>query len=69
MGFNVFVSVLRDTPMQYGKGRNISVTRFWHSAKHNALDGWPIRAHLAFQNDELCKNVYVSERWGIEEQQ
>ncbi len=24
-------------------------------AKHNALDIWPIRAHLASQNDEVCK--------------
>ncbi len=31
-----------------------------YSANHNALDSWPIRAHCAFQNDELCKNRCVS---------
>ncbi len=49
---------------KYGKGRNISVTRLRYSANHNALDSWPIRAHHALQNDELCKNRHVSERWG-----
>ncbi len=34
-----------------------------------ALDSCPIRAHNAFQNDELCKNRSVSERRGREEQQ
>ncbi len=49
---------------KYGKGCNISVTRLKNSANHNALDSWPIRAHSTFQNDELCKNLLVSERWG-----
>ncbi len=42
--------------------RNISITRLRYSANHNTLDSWPIRAHLASQNDELCKNWRVSER-------
>ncbi len=41
---------------KYGEGCNISDTCSRHSANHNALYSWPIRAHLAFQNDELCKN-------------
>ncbi len=45
----------QDTASQYGKGRNISVTRLRYLANHNALDSWPIRAHLASQNDELVK--------------
>ncbi len=69
MGFIVFVSSLQDTVLQYGKGRNISVSRLKYSANHNALDNWPIRARLASQNDELCKNRRVSERRSIEEQQ
>ncbi len=70
MGFIVFrVSSRREMPSQYGKGRNISVSRLRYSANHNALDSWPIRARLASQNDELCKNLAVSERQGIEEQQ
>ncbi len=48
---------------------NISVSGLRYSANHNALDIWPIRACLASQNDELCKNQRVSERRGIEEQQ
>ncbi len=40
MGFIVFVSSRRDTPSQYGKGRNISVTRLKYSDNHNALDSW-----------------------------
>ncbi len=36
---------------------------------HNALDIWPIRARLASQNDEFCKNRRISERRSIEEQQ
>ncbi len=59
----------RDTASQYGKGRNISISRLRYSANHNALDSWPIRARLTSQNDELCKNQHVSERRGIEEQQ
>ncbi len=59
----------RETPSQYGEGRNISVSRLRYSANHNAQDSWPIRAHLASQNDELCKNQCVSERRYIEEQQ
>ncbi len=69
LGFIVFVSSRRDMPSQYGEGRNIYVTRLRYSANHNALDSWPIRAHLTSQNDELCKNVRVSERRSIEEQQ
>ncbi len=61
MGFIVFVSSCQDTASQYGKGRNISVTRLRYSANHNTLDNWPIRARLASQNDELCKNRRVSE--------
>ncbi len=68
MGFIVFVSSLRDTASQYGKGRNSSVSRLRYSANHNALDSWPIKAHLASQKDELCKNWSVSERRGREEQ-
>ncbi len=69
MGFIVFVSSHRDTASQYGKGRNVSVSRLRYSANHNALDSWPIKAHLDSQNDELCKNLRVSERRSIEEQQ
>ncbi len=69
MGFIDFVSLHKDTASQYGKGRNISVTHLRYSANHNALDSWPIRAGLASQHDELCKNRLVSERWSIEEQQ
>ncbi len=46
-GFIVFVSSRCDTASQLGKGRNISVSH------------WPIRAGLASQNDELCKNQRV----------
>ncbi len=69
MGFIVLVSSRQDTASQYGEGHNISVTRLRYSANHNALDSWPIRAHLASQNDELCKNRRISERQSIEEQQ
>ncbi len=69
MGFIVFVSSRQDTASQYGKGRNISVSRLRYSANHNALDSWPTRAHLASQIDELCKNQRISERRDIEEQQ
>ncbi len=55
IGFIVLVSSRRETPSQYGEGRNISVRRLRYSANHNALDSWPIRARLASQNDELCK--------------
>ncbi len=68
MGFIIFVSSVRNTASQYGKGRNIYVRRLRYSANHNALDSWPISVHLAFQNNELCKNQCVSERQGIEEQ-
>ncbi len=68
MGFIVFVSSRQDMASQHGEGRNISVIRLRYSANHNALDSWPIRAHLASQNDELCKNLRVSERRGIKEQ-
>ncbi len=69
MGYIVLVLSRWETPSQYGEGRNISVTSLRYSANHNALDSWPIRARLASQNDELCKNRRVSERQGIEEQQ
>ncbi len=59
MGFIVFVSSHRDKASQYGKGRNISISRLRYSANHNTLDSWPIRARLASQNDELCKNLRV----------
>ncbi len=63
MGFIVFVSSRRDTASQYGEGRNISVTRLRYSANHNAPGSWPIRACLASQNDELCKNhVFQKDR-------
>ncbi len=55
MGFIVFVSSRRDTASQYCEGRNISISRLRYSANHNALDSWPIRAHLASQNDEFVK--------------
>ncbi len=69
LSFIVLVSSRRHTASQYGKGRNISVSRLRYSANHNALDSWPIRTRLATQNDELCNNLRVSERQGIEEQQ
>ncbi len=47
MGFIVLVSSRRDTPSQYGEGRNISVSRLRYSANHNAPDSWPIRAHFS----------------------
>ncbi len=62
IGFIVFVSSFQDTASQYGKRRNISVSHLRYSANHNALDSWPIRAHLASQNDELCKNRRLSFR-------
>ncbi len=46
------------------RGRNISVTCLRFLANQNALDSWPIRAHLVFQSDELCKNRDISERRG-----
>ncbi len=49
MGFIVLVS--SGHASQYA---NISVSRLRYSANHNAPDSWPIRAHLASQNDELC---------------
>ncbi len=55
-GFIVFVSSCQDTPSQYGKWRNISVTRL--SIRPITLDSWPIRAHLASHNDELCKKLF-----------
>ncbi len=54
VGFIVFVSPRRDTASQYSEGCNISISCLSYSANHNALDSWPIRAHLASQNDELC---------------
>ncbi len=69
MGFIDSVSSRRDTASQYSEGRNISISRLRYTAIQNALDSWPIRARLASQNDELCKNRHVSERQSIEEQQ
>ncbi len=69
MSFIVFVSTRRDTASQYGKGLNISFSRLRYLANHNALDSWPVRAHLASQSDEFCKNRCVSERQSTEEQQ
>ncbi len=60
VGFIVLVSSRRDTASQHGKGCNISVTHLRYSANYNALDSWPIRAHLTSQNDELCKNWQVT---------
>ncbi len=62
MAFIVFVSSRRDTASQYVKGHNISISRLRYSANDNALDSWPIRAGLASQNNELCKNRQISER-------
>ncbi len=45
-----------ETASQYVEGRNVSVSCLRYSANHNTLDSWPIRARLASQNDELCKN-------------
>ncbi len=56
MGFIVFVSLRWDTASQHGKGRDISVTRLRYSTNHNTLDSWSISVHLAFWNNELCKN-------------
>ncbi len=67
--FIVLDSLRRDTASQYGKERQISVSRLRYSANHNALDSWPIRAHLSSQNDDLLKNRRILERWSIEEQQ
>ncbi len=50
---------------KYGKGRKISLTCLRYSANHNALDSWPIRAHRAFQNDELLK-IDVFHKGGAE---
>ncbi len=69
MGFIVCVSSHRDTASQNGKEHNISISHLRCSANHNALDRWPIKARLTSQNDELCKNLHVSERRDIEEQQ
>ncbi len=60
MSFIVFVC--NDAASQYSEGHNISVSYLRYSANHNTLDSWPIRARLASQNDELCKNLHVSER-------
>ncbi len=65
VGFIVLVSLCRDMASQHGKGHNISVTRVRYSANHNVLDSWPIRAHLASQNDELCKNRRFSETFQL----
>ncbi len=69
MGFIVLVSSRREAASQYGKVCNISITRLRYLANHNALDSWPIRAHLVSQKDELCKNQRISERRSTEEQQ
>ncbi len=62
MGFIVFVSSCQDRASQYGKEHNISVTRLRYSANNITLDSIkssPIRAHLAFRNNELCKNKKI----------
>ncbi len=64
MGFIAFVLSHRDTASQCVEGRNISVSRLRYSANHNALDSWPIRAHLASQNDEIFKNQRVFRKAG-----
>ncbi len=69
MGFIVFVSSCWDTASHYDKRCNISVSRLRYLVNHNAPDSWPIRARLASQNDDFCKNWCVSERQNIEEQQ
>ncbi len=46
-----------------------NIYKLKYSANHNALDSLSISVHLAFRNDELCKNRHVSERRSIEEQQ
>ncbi len=55
--------IVLDTASQYSEGRDISISRLRYSANHNALDSCPIRARRASQNDELCENWHVSERW------
>ncbi len=52
--------IVLDTASQYS---DISVSRLRYSANHNAPESWPIRARRTSQNDELCKNRRVSERW------
>ncbi len=72
MSFIVFVSSRWVTALKYSrpKGHNHSISCFRYSANPNALDNWPIRAHLASQNDELCKKRrMLSERRSIQEQQ
>ncbi len=64
MGFIVFISSRRDTASKYGNGRNISVSCLRYSANHNALDSWPIRAHLVPQNDELLKKIDTFQKGG-----
>ncbi len=59
MGFIDLVSSRWDTATQYPKGLNISVTRLRYSANHNVPDSWPIRAQIASQNYELCRNHCV----------
>ncbi len=43
------------TPGHHNTVRGVALPSHAYSANHNALDSWPIRARLAFQNDELCK--------------
>ncbi len=57
MGFIVLVSSRQDTASQYGKGRNISVTRLRYTANHNTLNSWPIRAH--FKSNQI-KSLLLS---------
>ncbi len=64
MGFIVFVSSCRDMALQYSEGHNISISRLRYLAKHNALDIWPIRAHFASQNNELCKKYVCFRKVG-----
>ncbi len=63
MGFIVLVSSRWETPSQYGGG----VTFTSHSWGIRPITTHGIAGqseHLASQNDELCKNRSVSERWG-----
>ncbi len=69
MGFIVFVSLRQDMASQYGKGRNISVSRFTYSANHNTLDSWPMSfmkidafqkaEHRSNNNVQYVENVFV----------
>ncbi len=63
------ILIVARTAILYTIGQQYTHNPPQNSANHNALDSWPIRAHLASQNDELFKDLRVSESQGIEEQQ